>query len=270
MDVLRTFEQGGRLLRLAVPDREASKLAGRASSRASSRAPGAGRFAIEEVEATLEDGELFLVAQVRGRNIAHVFAEVLLKDGDLERYFGPVLREHVPAARSKETRGVSRPVWDDPVDVSVRLGSCVRLLTDGVETVFCFSVPEGYGTPNHRLTGRYTPAHAAAPLRACLTFGSTGDLVDAVAYRERRGRSLPRAVTLREGDRFAPYAQVLTPLDEGEWEVGTALCDVLVLGDRPLRVESAPLMPGEYLAGVAVQDLDGGFTRRYAPLTVGK
>ena len=26
-------------------------------------------------------------------------------------------------------------------------------------------------------------------------------------------------------------------------------------------------MPGDYLAGVVVQDLDGGLTRRYAPVT---
>ena len=231
------------------------------------RAPGAGRFEIGEVRAALEDGDLLLGAQVSGRNIAYVFAEALLRDGDLDRYFGPVMREHIQAGRSKETRGVSRPVWDDPVDVSVRLRSRLRLLTDGVKTAFCFSAPEGYGRPNYRLTGRYTPAGGAAPLRACLTFDSAGDLVAAVSYRERRGRSLPRAVTLREGDRFAPFAQVLTPFEDGDWEVGTALCTPLVLGDRPLRVVTEPLLPGEYLVGFAVQDIDGGLTRRYAPVT---
>ncbi len=48
-----------------------------------------------------------------------------------------------------------------------------------------------------------------------------------------------------------------------------ALSTSLVFPDRRLRVVTETLIPGDYLAGLVVQDLDGGLHRKYVPLAIG-
>jgi hypothetical protein len=234
------------------------------------RAPGAGRFEISRLALSAGGQEPTLTARIGGRNIAYIYTEVLLKDDGLDRAYGPVVREHILADRNKETGGISHPVWDDPVDVAIGLRPSLRVLTDGADSAFCFSVPAGYGDSDHRLEGLYAPAHGTAPLRAVLTFDSSGETKSLLVRKERGKLSTPRAVAPTEGDRFTPFAQVLTPSAEGgAWETQTALSTPLTFRDRPLRVVTETPLPGQYLVGLLVQDLDGGFTRKYVPLTIG-
>jgi hypothetical protein len=267
MEALQTFEHNGKVLRLFPYEAESPKPA-RASSL---RTPGAGRFEINRIDLAREDGGLTLTAQVGGRNIAYIYTEILHKDPTVDRYYGPVAREHVQANRNKESRGISRPDWDDPVDLAVALRPSLRLLTDGVDWAFCFSIPESYGNPGYRLAGLYTPAGGAAPLRAGFTFDSAGGTKRILAYKEQGGRSTPRALTPKQGDRFSPFVQVLTPPAEGgDWEVATALSGPLTFRDERFRVVTETPMAGDYLVGLLVQDLDGRLTRKYVPLAIGE
>lgn len=282
MQISRTIEINGRIMRLGPYEPEepaGSAQAGwwrpadrerRSASVARQRPPGAGRFQIDEIDVSLDAGGLAMRTRVRGRNVAYVFAEVLLRDNDLGRCYGPVVREHIPAAGLRQTRGVVRPVWGDPVDVCVTLYPGLRVLTDVVESAFYFSVPERYDSSNRRLRGLYARAGGGAPFRAALTFDHEGELLGAVAYHERRGRSIPRAFIPKPGDQVSPFVEVLIPEtgeraeDGGEWRVETALSTALTFGDEPFSVITEPLSPGDYVAGVVIQDLDGGLTRRYA------
>jgi hypothetical protein len=266
MEPFQTFEHGGMVLRLFVHEAGAPSLV---DSRLP-LSPGAGQFEIGQIDLAEAGGGFALTAQVRGRHIAYIHTDLLLKDKSANRFYGPVVREHVQADRNKETRGVIRPDWDDPVDVAVRLHPGLRVLTDGVDSAFCFSVPEGYGNSGRRLDGLYALADGTAPFRARFFFDGAGETKRVLAHRERGRSSLPHAVIPRRGDQFMPFAQVLTPpTGGGDWDMVLALSTPLVFRDRRLRVVTETPIPGDYLAGLVVQDLDGGLTRKYVPLTVG-
>jgi hypothetical protein len=266
MNVFRTYEYNGMVLQLAAYECEPSQRA-RASH---ARAPGSGRFEIERLDLAVEGEQLTLAAQIRGRNIAYIYSEILLKDEDLDRFYGPVAREHLRADRNKETGGISRPDWDDPVELTLMLYPSLSVLTDGVDSAFCFSTPERYGSQDRRLGGLYTPADGAAPLRALFIFDNAGEMKGVFAYGRQGRRSGPHMLTPERGDRFIPLAQVLTPpAAGGDWETATALSTPLTFRDGPLGVVEGPPMPGDYLVGLLIQDLDGGLTREYVPLTVG-
>jgi hypothetical protein len=264
MEVLRTFEHGGVVLEVFAYGAEPFSPA-RASSR---RAPGAGGFEIGRIDLTAEGDGLVLRARVSGKNIAYIYTDIQLKDPNLDRYYGPVAREYVRAGRNKETRGISRPDWDDPVELAAVIRPGLRLLNDGTGSTFCFSLPEGYGDPEYRLPGLYTFADGAGPLRAVVTFDGAGSMSGVVAHKQYGRRLTPRAVTPQPGDRFSPFVQVLAPAAAGDWEVETALSAPLTFRGEPFRVVTETPIPGDYLVGLVVEDLDGMLTRKYAPATI--
>jgi hypothetical protein len=272
MEVFQTFEYNGRVLQLATYEPDSS--ARPAAKDPSIKAPGAGKFGIGAINLStakiIAGEELTLTAQVNGKNIAYIYSEVLFHDKSLNQFYGPVAREYIQADRSKESGGVSRPDWEDTINIAVRLSPGLRLLTDGVDSAFGFLLPAGYGNSEYRLDGLYTPADGAAQRRVRITFDSAGETTDVVAYKEQGGRATPHALRLKQGDQFTPFVQILTqPTNENPaWQVTKGLSTPLTFHGQPLRWAAEPLLPGDYLIGLLVQDLDGGLTRKYAPLTV--
>jgi hypothetical protein len=264
MTTPKTFEHKGRFLKLAeynAPSRPAP------ARKLSAQAPGAGKFQIGQVSLNQTDSELEIKAQISGKNIAYIFAEILLKDG--EQHYGPVLREYVSADRNKETGGIVRPNWDENINLSVTLRPRLSLLTDGAHSAFAFTVPAGYGISGRRLDGQYTGAESQ--MRAHIAFDGDGNITEITAFKERGTRSAPRAITPKPGDTFAPFVQTLTsPAEEdGKWETTTALSTALTFGEKPFQLVDESPLPGEYLAGILIQDLDGKFSRKYASFTFG-
>jgi hypothetical protein len=186
-----------------------------------------------------------------------------MKDG--EAFYGPVLREYVPADSDKETGGLLRPNWDNPIRLSIPLRPNLTLLTDDVDSAFAFCIPEGYRIPGCHLDGQFTTAESQS--RARLIFDGDGNVKEILAFKQQRMKSIPRPVTPKPGDTFAPFAQFITS-EDGIWKNETVLSTPLTFGDQPFRLEKESLIPGEYLVGILVQDLDGGFTRKYAPMAV--
>ena len=271
MGTFRTFEYNGKILQLAAYEPEPSAKPIKAPS---ADAPGAGKFEIGPVSLSAEKiaaGETFtLTAQVAGKNIAFLYTEVLLHDKELNQLYGPVAREYIQAERNKESGGVSRPDWDDAINIATRLNPGLRLLTDGVDSAFGFLLPEGYGSSGYQLDGLYTSADGVTQRRARISFDSAGEITKVIAYKEQGGGAAPHALTFKPGDQFTPFIQILNPPEDGNlpWQVTTGLSTPLTFRGQPLRWEAAPLMPGDYLVGLLAQDLDGGLARQYAPLAV--
>jgi hypothetical protein len=269
MEILATYRHDGSALHLTALPSEAAGAA-KGAERLEVRAPGAGTFEFGTLGLTGDDQGIALAGQVAGRNLAYLFVEVLLKDPDRDRFYGPVAREYVRAEREKETGGVERPDWGDPAAFQAKISAGLRVVTDGTRSAFCFAVPEGYGSPDYCLGGLYTRAAGDGSPRALLVFSADGRLKSVTAYEEQGGHPGPRTIVAARGDRFAPFAQVLTPGGPaGTWAVATAVADELVCGDRSFSVATEALPPGGYLAGVLAQDLDGGFTRKYVEFSVG-
>ncbi len=272
MEIFRTFEHWGKVLQLATFEDELPLKP--YAARAAVSAPGAGQFVSGPLSLSAEKiapGEsLTLKTHISGDKIGYVFSEILFRDPHLEQYYGPVAREFVPAEQSRETLGVSRPVWAAAFELTLTLTPGLRLLTDGVNSAFAFLLPEGYGKSNDQVEGLYTPADGAGPRRALLTFDDKGELKKALVFRGRSGRSAPHALTFKEQDQFSPFVQILTPPagEHSAWQVKKGLSTTLVVRDQPLRWLSASPLPGAYLAGLLIQDLDGKHTRQYAPFTL--
>jgi hypothetical protein len=246
MEILQTFEYNGQQLQIATYKPEDSPRPARSASR---RAPGA--------------------AQVSGRHIAQIYTELLLQDKGSNQLYGPVMRNYVQAERNKVTGGVSRPDWDETIHLSLRLHPGLRLLTDGSDSAFGFLLPSGYDSSDYCLDGLYT-ASAETSRRARITFDSAGKITQALAFKEKGGSAMPHAVTFKPGDQFAPFVQMLNPpTDENPaWRVTPGLSTPLTFRDQPLRWVTEAPMPGDYLAGLLVEDLDGTLTRQYSPLTI--
>lgn len=267
MEPLHTFDYNGMVLEIGGLGPEPSRF----TRAAHVRAPGAGSFRIEELALASEDEALVLTARVAGKNLAYLYTELLLADPGAARFYGPIIREHVRAPREKQTRGLIRPDWDDPVEVSARFVPRLFTITNGIEAAFCCSTPEAYGSSDHRLAGLYQRGGGQGPLRALLTFDGDGELKRIVAYARQAGRTGPRLLTPEAGDCFTPFVQVFTPPEEGsEWGVANVLSTPVGFGGRMPGAIAGPPLPGEYLAGLVAQDLDGGFTRECVRLTIGE
>jgi hypothetical protein len=270
MGLLQTFVHKGRELRLETYERAGTGAgASGGAQRPGVRAPGAGHFEFSRFRAEWQGETLVLTGRVIGKNLAYLYAEVLLKDPEQDRYYGPVTREYVRAERNEGSSGITRPVWDESVDVRVIMRPLLRLVTDGAHFAFCFAFPEGYSSPGYRQGGLYTLAGEPQPLRALLGFGGDGSLKRAIAYSEQDTRTGATVLTPKQDDRFAPFAQVFAPsIARSGWDITPAVADTLTLGSYPLRVVTEKALPGEYLVGVMAQDLDGGLFREYVPVTL--
>ncbi len=269
MEIFQTFAHNGKILQLATYE---SATASRPAQTVSMRPPGAGDFEIGPLSLSADKigagEELTLTAQVSGENIAFIYTEILLRDPHREQFYGPVAQEYVQAQRSKEIGGVSHPDWDAAISVSVRLSPSLRLLTDGVDFAFGFLSPADYGSFDTWLDGIYTAADGETQRRARLSFDSAGAITQAVAYKGRSGSAAPHALTFKSGDQFTPFVQILTPptAENPAWQVTTALSTPLSFRGQPFCWVKETLIPGDYLVGLLVQDMDGGLTRQYASL----
>jgi hypothetical protein len=272
MGILRTFEYKGKVVQLAALDPEPAARA--ADSPSFTTAPGAGKFEIGPLSLSAQKiapGEpVTLSAEIRGSNIAFIYSEILLQDTGLNQFYGPVAREYLQASRNKGIGGVSRPDWEEAFTLTINLTPGLRYLTDGVDFAFGFMLPEGYTSAGYRLDGRYAPVDGTAPRRARIAFDGAGETRNLLSYQELGGRAAPHALTLNQGDQFTPFVQILTPPagDRSAWQESAGLSTPLTFRGTALRWVAAPLLPGEYRVGLLVQDLDGGFTRQYAPLRV--
>jgi hypothetical protein len=265
MEIFRTFTHNGKSLQLAAYEPDAQP------HPAVHRAPGTGDFTVESLSlsaAAIHPGdELTLTAQVSGENIAFIYTEILLRDPELEQFYGPVTQEYLRAGRDKETGEVTYPDWDATIAISSRIQPHLRLLTDGTDYAFCFSSPAGYTSSDTWLEGLYTSADGETLRRARLTFDADGMLTRAVAYKSRGGA---HALRFQPDDQFAPFVQILTPpsAENPAWQATTGLSTSLTFRGQPFHWQPETLIPGNYLAGLLIQDLDGALTRRYAPLTI--
>jgi len=266
MTTPKIFNHKGRALKLTAYNAPAKP----ASKPSSHRAPGAGQFEISQL--TLAENTL--TAQISGKNIAYLFVEILMKDG--EKFYGPVLREYIPADSDNETGGVKRPDWSNPISISIKLRPSLTLLTDGVDSAFAFCIPTGYGDSGCQLDGQYISAAEGKQSRARISFDGDGTLrvKEILAFNEQKMKSTPHALTPKPGDKFAPFVQILTPSDEQDGKflrkTETALSTPLSFGEQPFQLLTEDLIPGEYLIGILIQDLDGGIARKYVPFPIGE
>jgi hypothetical protein len=274
MTLLRTYNHMGKSLELV----ELESTPAGSSEVIGPLAPGAGVITISDIQLSspeLSPGDRFrLTARIEGSNIAFIFFEFLLYDPALKKAYGPVLRNFIKASRNRVTGGVKYPLWQAPLEIQVKARPRLRLLDDGHAAAFCFLAPASYGAlpwnALYALDGSYSFVADGSQLNATAYFGSNHKLEKIIGFSGRGPAYSPRTLIPQAGDQFTPHGCLLTrPVAEGEaWGEGLCRSSSLTFGGGKMRWIETPLIPGQYLAGFVVQDMDGQMHRRYAELSV--
>jgi hypothetical protein len=280
MPAFRTFHHAGRILELApfeAPARKASPTARSLRSQVKIVAPGAGAFEIEPVTLSSDeiawDEAVTLSTWVSGKNIAFIYVDLALYDPERDRLYGPVYRDYILASHDKEVGGVIYPDWEDSIHVEIEIEPVLRVLTDGVDAAFGFVSPERYGVAAedavYWLDGLYTTADGQTTRDARMLFDSAGKM-EQLLVSGKFGKGAPRPITPQLGDQFTPFAQALVPPQgkAGGWQREKCLTNTLTFHTPSIWWEEEDLIPGIYLMGIIVQDLDGNLSREYAELTI--
>lgn len=269
MTTFRTLHHQGRdfvLRDVEAPDE------GAAGARSRTRAPGGGDVAIEGV--TVAPGSirpresLRLAAQVRARSIAFIFVESWLLDETGTSAVGPMHRQHLAAAETRETGGVARPVWADAVDVQAEFFPVWTLLRSGDAAVLASAAPERYGSADQEVRGIYTVAATGQSHDGRLIVDAGGTVQRLLLRPRTGGARAARRAAFAAGDTFVPILRVLSRAADGTWAEGRCQTDAITYSGQAFRLEAIPPAAGDYLATVAVQDLDGGTHRASAPFRV--
>lgn len=269
MAIFRTLHHQGR--EFALRDLEAPD-DGAAGARARGRAPGGGDIGIEDVTVSPASirarDSLRLTAGVRARSIAFIFVESWLLDEGGATAVGPMHRQHLAAAETRETGGVARPVWGDEVDVQAEFFPVWTLLRTGDAAVLASAAPERYGSADQEVRGVYTVAATGQAYDGRLIVDAAGTVQRLLLRPRTGGARAARRAAFAADDTFAPILRVLSRGADGAWAEGRCQTDAITYSGQPFRLEAVPPAAGDYLAGVAVQDLDGGTHRGSAAFSV--
>lgn len=241
------------------------------------RAPGATVFEIDPLTlsaaAISQGASVHLSTCVHGHGIAFVYADMLLFDDELGQVYGPVQRSYVPAAHDREIAGILSPNWEDDVLLELDFTPTLRVLTDGVNSGFGFVSPDRYvgssSVSKHWLRGIYSTAGQNSR-EAKMYFNPAGEMEKLMLSGASFGRRTPREIVPQPGDQFAPFVQFFKlPLDESSVGLGSkCLTNTLTFQGSAMRWVEEIAMPGVYLVGIIVQDMDSGRFRKYVKLTV--
>lgn len=264
MNIIKTIHHTGRVFTLSASEADVTP-------------PGKGTVLFEEtgvsVQPAAEEDTFVVSALIRGENIAHVFAHVLLFDQDLNQFFGPVFHEYLVPEETKEVNGVQYPVWGSEFQAVYEFLPCLPILSAGEEASLGFAAPEKFSLnpelQTYRISGKYVYADEEKEHKATLRFNREGNLIDIILIKEKRGFGMPKPFQPAPGDRFAPQVKRYFADMAGNTVDNNSMLfsDELRLNSRVIR-HFEPALPGTYLAGFLVQDFDGNVYHRYTTLTV--
>lgn len=275
MTVLRTFEHMGKTLILANGEETIPAM----EDISGVNKPETVKIQISPIQLsteTLRAGEtLRIAAQVRGKQIAYIYVEVMFYDQSRRRLYGPLIQELLRAEEEKETGGMIRPKWGNLVKVTHSIKPTLRLLSDGKAFAIGLLSPERYAATEKESTflasGVYTFASNGEARRAELAFDGRGALRKVKVFKKSiSGTETPSEVTPSKNDQFAPYVTQYHP-PEGErvlQQDKTLTSNPLTFDQNVLQWIDEVALPGVYYGGYAVKDFDGHFTRKYATFSV--
>ncbi len=235
-------------------------------------APGRGviDFSTPELSAnTIEVGQsISCKVTVKGKNIAHVSSEVMVKLG--KKLIGPIHNEYLHSPEDHEVKGILRPRWSDENEIEFELFPQMKLLYCGESFTLACMAPENFVTdPNAQIwsiEGVYQRG-GGEPFRARLEFDQQGALIRKTGFYPASAKGLvsPFELFIEDGDTFEPYVTVLSNSEE---ESLATAHPVMLGGGNLLQWKKVDAVEGTYTIGVAVKDFDGQITRNYSTIKI--
>jgi len=166
----------------------------------------------------------------------------------------------------------SAPVWPDgQSDVRLSWAATGWYMTNGSELVRIPFEPVDYGKNLYQVGGTYKSRKTGTETPVSIEFQvveGRGSLTHIWAFdRGANQEPQPHELTPVAGDTFTP--SILTYTDTGsDVEEGEVPGDSIAFGSAPLQTFEAPVPAGQYLIGLAVEDLAGEISDQYEDVTV--
>lgn len=237
-----------------------------------SKAPGHGVIEFSEPQltpATINPGQSVKCSvMVKGRNIAHISSEVMLKIG--KKLIGPICSSYLHSPEDREIKGVLRPRWSDENEVEFDIVPSMKLLYCGERFTLACLQPDNYVTDPEAqiwsIEGVYQRG-GGEPFRARLEFDNQGSLIKKIGFYPASAKGLvsPFELFIEEGDTFEPYVSVLSLT--GEESLAT-VHPLLLGGGHQLQWKNTEINEGTYMVGVSVTDFDGQVYRKYSTFKI--
>jgi hypothetical protein len=203
------------------------------------------------------DEPITCTVTVNGKNIAHIYSEVLLQAGDT--LIGPVCRDFIHSPADHEVKGILHPHWMVENTLEFKLTPRLCLLYCGVGFTLACMQPEQYSKVDDQqiwsVEGVYQRG-GGEPFRAKLEFNNEGTLVQKSGFYPASAEGLvsPFELFIEDGDTFEPYITMIS--ESGEEQLAT-INPVMLGGGNLLHFKHANVPAGTFHVGVYVEDFDG-------------
>lgn len=246
-----------------------------ASANATVTGPGVGQIEIAPVSASSDvfsmENPVFLSTEITGGHVAQIFLYrglyVEESNAILLLYNG-----YLPADTEQEINGVVFPDWDaQTVNGVLSLGGSLwpenLVVTDGTAQAVALLVPEQYGGGGiYQVYGFFTSVATEDRYYAMMRFNlDSAQMLNLIVFTEQGGTLVPREYSPQLGDQFTTE---LTWIDLGTGEQLYSEGDTLTFGSTAFWLDAIPSIPGQYLIGAKVVDLDGNSYRQEIWMTV--
>lgn len=239
-------------------------------------APGAGfvnfiRLALSSARIAADE-TVRLEAELTGSHIARLYLEVFW-EGPQGWLAGPVCRRELSAPVNREIGGVFHPLWDESNDLTVDWQPHLHFMVNDPQAAWVFPQPTRYLAGNivqeYQLYANWQPLNGT--LRAVrLVFAGDGSLTRVAALgtgQRHPGRT--RGITLQSGGQIIPvFSWLRQDSQTASWETTSGYTQPILPNEAPIRLQSAPALPGRYQIGILALDLDGQAQRAWAPLEI--
>jgi len=235
-------------------------------------APGAGKIEISGLGASAEEmkaGETVTIkGKVKGDNIGYIYLYTIYYDQESDSFvttdFSYLLSEE-----SKAVGGVTYPNWGDTgeVDIEFEWQPTIYYLNDGKNRQFAVFESEIYGRTekenSYIVWGTYKEAGSEEGRDAFIRFDGEGNFAGLLVFSGEEAKT-PREVTMKKGDTFTITEEWLEYDKNPDGEFKYYDGGVLTYGDQPFTMEwDEKPIPGQYVLGVIVEDLDGNSTEEF-------
>lgn len=252
------------------------------SSSAKVVGPGAGGLSLSPITLSASeigpDGVVTLSSQFTGSNVAYSYYFI----GYYEESDGSYLAADagfVEPGGVKEVDGVYYPDWGDEEvkTIESRWTPTLYYMSDGnsANDQFAFFEPEVYGVDVagdiYTVSGMYTFVDSGTQMEATIEFNGAGDMQRVLGFSEGSGSSDSgtwHEITPRLGDSFTITKQYLEFDQNPEGEFVPYDGGTMTFGDTPFTMVPYYAVPGSYILGIGLEDLDGNMSWEFAELTV--
>jgi hypothetical protein len=233
--------------------------------------PGSGQIEISPIYVSSDvlsmEEPIFFSTEFTGDHIAQVFIWSGLYNQETNEVTVEV-ETYVNADVNKETNGVVYPSWlaqtdDGVLTLASEINAESLVITDGTVAAFGTFTSEEYGSGNCFVIGIHTSAATGEQHPAIMRFNIDSTKLLNMYVLSTEG--FPIEYEPQPGDQFTLIFKVINR-ETGETSYVNG--DTLTFGEQLFYLDVYPDVPGLYLLGLTIVDLDGNLYEQYVELTV--